>query len=183
MEYEVLVGDITDLVRSYRSHRKSSIEAAMNCGRLLIQAQRKVEHGDWAGLLEQTSLRPRTAQKWMRLARAGVTPYAVWKLGGLESVGEWLGRMLAIYNRPYSHHYAPGDHDPELDPAGCVFADPDDGDAGCEWHLSLYEHIDQHEPAVMIQYLGGIMNLKADSADVNDDSVERAYANICELAA
>ena len=156
MEYEVLVGDITDLVRSYRSHRKVSIEAAMKCGRLLIQAQRKVQHGDWAGLLEQTSLRPRTAQRWIRLARAGVTPYAVWKLGGLRSVDEWLGRLLAADRKALYVH--------ECDDSECVGYEPGD-------------------PGEMHRYFGAIMNLQADGADVNDESVERGYDNICELAA
>src|SRR4051812_9107645 len=49
---------------------QSAIEAAMEAGRLLIQAKDQVNHGGWLPWLEaNTSVSERTAQAYMKLAR------------------------------------------------------------------------------------------------------------------
>src|SRR5262245_30830655 len=50
---------------------KRGAEHAMNCGDLLIEAKAKVPHGQWLPWLsEHCSISERTAQLYMRLARA-----------------------------------------------------------------------------------------------------------------
>jgi hypothetical protein len=49
---------------------QSALDHAVECGRLLIQAKTEVGHGDWLPWLEANcSVRPRTVQVYMRLAR------------------------------------------------------------------------------------------------------------------
>src|SRR5690242_671326 len=49
---------------------RSTIEAAMEAGRLLIQAKDQIDHGDWLPWLKaNTSVSERTAQVYMKLAR------------------------------------------------------------------------------------------------------------------
>ena len=50
---------------------QSAIEAAVECGRLLIQAKAALEHGEWLPWLDaNTRVGARQAQKYMRLAKA-----------------------------------------------------------------------------------------------------------------
>jgi Protein of unknown function (DUF3102) len=49
---------------------RCAIEHAVECGRLLIQAKAQVAHGEWLPWIEaNTTVHPRTAQVYMRLAR------------------------------------------------------------------------------------------------------------------
>jgi hypothetical protein len=68
---------LPDLARAIeREHQaarraaRTALEHAMECGRLLIEAKAQVGHGGWLPWLEANcTLRPRTAQAYMRLAR------------------------------------------------------------------------------------------------------------------
>jgi Protein of unknown function (DUF3102) len=68
---------LIDLARAIETEHQAAIGAsraalqhAVRCGELLIQAKTAVGHGDWLPWLEANcTLRPRTAQVYMRLAR------------------------------------------------------------------------------------------------------------------
>src|SRR5262245_11195644 len=57
---------------------RRAIEGAVQCGHLLIEARRKVDHGGWLPWIENNlKFGARQAQKYMRLAeRAGELPNA-----------------------------------------------------------------------------------------------------------
>lgn len=49
---------------------QTTLQHALRCGELLIQAKRGMAHGEWLGWLEANcTVRPRMAQAYMRLAR------------------------------------------------------------------------------------------------------------------
>ena len=85
MNYEQIVGQIVQASRDYRLHDRRRVECALHAGRFLIQAKASVGHGDFSALLARAELKPRTAQRWMALARAGWTIAEIQKAGGLTA--------------------------------------------------------------------------------------------------
>ena len=61
---------------------RMAVTEAHRCGRLLIKAKDLTEHGGWLPLLERCGIPPRTAQRFMRLARK----YQIRQLGAFASV-------------------------------------------------------------------------------------------------
>jgi hypothetical protein len=65
-----LVPKINAAHRAAFGHAKEAMEAAAECGRLLLQAKELVPHGDWVAWLEaNTETDERQSQKYMRLAK------------------------------------------------------------------------------------------------------------------
>ena len=85
MNYEQIVGQIVQASRDFRLHDRRRVECALQAGRNLILAKKAVKQGDFAALLARAELRPRTAQRWMSLARGGWTVDEVQKAGGLTA--------------------------------------------------------------------------------------------------
>ena len=85
MNYEQTVSAVVEAARDYRLHDKRRIEAALDAGRHLTEAKDAVQHGDFAALLERAELKPRTAQRWMQLARLGIDADEVRERGGIRA--------------------------------------------------------------------------------------------------
>ena len=85
MDFEKTVDAVIEAAREYRKHDQKRVEAALECGRHLILAKNAVQHGDFAALLERAELTPRTAQRWMQLARLGIDAEEVRKRGGMRA--------------------------------------------------------------------------------------------------
>ena len=107
VDYEQTVSAVVQAARDYRFHDKRRIEAALDGGRHLIEAKAAVQHGDFAALLERAELTPRTAQRWMKLARyepalieGGINPADfVREHGGINAVCDLLGKMRHDYEQ------------------------------------------------------------------------------------
>ena len=86
IDFESLVSAVCEAARGYRFHDQRRIESALKAGRHLIEAKDAVQHGDFAALLERAELKPRTAQRWMQLARLGIDADEVRERGGIRAV-------------------------------------------------------------------------------------------------
>ena len=73
-----------ELIR-YRTAERESIQAAINAGEMLHEAKGVCSHGEWLPRLAMLKLNPRTAQKWMRLAKLGLSAATVSHLGGINA--------------------------------------------------------------------------------------------------
>jgi hypothetical protein len=75
---------------------RTTIERAVQVGKLLVEAKAAVPHGGWLPWLEETGLTPRTAQRYMKLASLPEDKYdTVSHLGlkgALDAIAE--GRAL-----------------------------------------------------------------------------------------
>ena len=107
MDYERTIGAVVEAAREYRLHDKRRIEAALLGGRHLIEAKDAVQHGDFAALLERAELAPRTAQRWMKLARyssllieQGINPADfVREHGGINAVCDLIGKVRQTFEQ------------------------------------------------------------------------------------
>jgi hypothetical protein len=64
-----LARQIDSAIKAANAHAAASVDAALTAGRLLAQAKSKVEHGEWEPwIAANTSIAPRTARAYMRLA-------------------------------------------------------------------------------------------------------------------
>ena len=57
-------------VARYKNTRREAVEAALEAGRLLLEARRECRHGQWIPFLARAALAEHTAREWMILARA-----------------------------------------------------------------------------------------------------------------
>ena len=68
-----LAEQIAGLHREYLSHREEAAAGFVTFGRMLNEAKaEECRHGEWLPFLERTGIPPRTAQRAMRIAAAGV---------------------------------------------------------------------------------------------------------------
>ena len=73
-------------------------DAALQGGEALLRLKAQSGHGNWGAALEATGVPARTARRWMRLSKAGMTPGRVGELGGLVAADEWVARQVARLN-------------------------------------------------------------------------------------
>ena len=88
MDLEELLFDVQDCVQRYRHGQLAALEAAIDAGQLLAIAREKCIRGDWLPWLEKVGLNRMTTNLWMRLARTGLTPLEVQKVGGIRAALE-----------------------------------------------------------------------------------------------
>ena len=69
-----------------------SIDKALEAGRLLVIAREGCRHGEWLPFLERAGIGERKAQRYMTLARSGVTSVTVSEMGGIRVTLEYLSR-------------------------------------------------------------------------------------------
>ncbi len=79
-------------VERYQAGRMESYRAALEGGRLLIQARETLPHGEFGPFCQRAGLNRRTAQRWMQLAHAGLSAEGIAKLGGLRRAEESLSK-------------------------------------------------------------------------------------------
>ena len=72
-------------VQRHRTAERDAIQAAINAGEMLNEAKALCSHGEWLPRLAAIKLNPRTAQRWMRLAKLGVKCDPVSLLGGVNA--------------------------------------------------------------------------------------------------
>ena len=83
MDTEELLGLVMDANSDYRRGKEAVIEAAIRGGGHLLTAKEQLPHRDFLPFLERAGLEPRTAQRWMALARTGWKCDTVSYLGGV----------------------------------------------------------------------------------------------------
>ena len=83
MDTEDLLGLVMDANADYRRGKAAVIEAAIRGGHHLLTAKGQLPHSDFLPFLERAGLEPRTAQRWMALARTGWKCDTVAYLGGV----------------------------------------------------------------------------------------------------
>lgn len=65
-----LANSINVSTQQAETRARSAVQYALEAGQLLIEAKRRVPHGEWAAwLADNCTVAPRTAQSYMRLAR------------------------------------------------------------------------------------------------------------------
>jgi len=69
-ELPALAGDIRREHLACLESAGAAAEHAWKAGTLLLEAKKQVTHGHWEAWLVQTGIKPRTAQVYMRLAKA-----------------------------------------------------------------------------------------------------------------
>ncbi|MEW8230384.1 MAG: DUF3102 domain-containing protein [Candidatus Thiodiazotropha endolucinida] len=76
MAEEVQTSDLAAYQSKIRKHHNaaqaaadSAIKNALAAGKLLVKAKAEVRHGEWLPFLESTGVNPRTAQRYMKLAK------------------------------------------------------------------------------------------------------------------
>lgn len=74
----------------------TSIEKALQAGRLLIAAKAECRHGEWLPFLEQAGLRPRKAQQYMQIASSNLKSATVALLGIRGALEFLAARELAV---------------------------------------------------------------------------------------
>lgn len=88
--------DLADRVKSAdraaADAARVTIEQSLEAGRLLLQAKAQCPHGQWLPFLERAGLGAQRAQRWMRLAGAGLEMHHVTYLGGIRATLEFLSR-------------------------------------------------------------------------------------------
>ena len=85
-----LVDDIESQVLLYRHSNEARIAAALKAGRLFNEARPLVRHGLWAQFVEERGISRMAANRWMRLAEAGLNVTAVTNAGGIHAALESL---------------------------------------------------------------------------------------------
>ena len=82
---ETLLMDTLDAVSRFRVGQRESISAALEAGRLLMEAKLRVSHGGFQKWIERVGLAPRTARTWMTLAKRELTVDQVVEAGGINA--------------------------------------------------------------------------------------------------
>ena len=80
--------------RASRAYRQSG-DSYMVAAAALAEARDLCEHGEWLPHLAKTGVPKRTAQRMMRIARAGIKCATVARIG-VGRVDELLGRFEAV---------------------------------------------------------------------------------------
>lgn len=87
---------ILELGRWRYGSRQNNQRVVVLIGGLLLERRRRTDYGEWYKFLERAQIRPNQAERWMRLAEAGLNPDDVVRLGG---VGKAL-KSLKIEDLP-----------------------------------------------------------------------------------
>ena len=83
---------IHDLVAESDSAALTSIEKAMDAGRLLVEAKSACRHGEWLPFVERSGMKERRARQYMQLAQSGLESATVADLGGIRGALEFLAK-------------------------------------------------------------------------------------------
>jgi hypothetical protein len=70
-----------------------SIDKAIEAGRQLCLAKEECAHGEWLPFLKRADVPERKAQRYMKLARAGIKSDTVSDLGGIKAALGFLSNM------------------------------------------------------------------------------------------
>ena len=79
---EELIDLVSTFYLRFKVARREAYVAAIAAGELLNEAKNRMNHGDWLPWLEKTGIAPRTAQRWMLLARFGFEADTLIEAGG-----------------------------------------------------------------------------------------------------
>jgi hypothetical protein len=86
----ILQEQITDLHRDVLNHTASAAEKALAAGAALVEAKAICGHGAWGVFLADAGIPERTAQRYMKLHRAGMKSATVADLGGIAAAERFL---------------------------------------------------------------------------------------------
>ena len=84
---------LAELAERAARHYSRSTESWLACADVLLEARGLAGHGEWLPFLAQAGIPARTAQRMIRLARAGIEMRHVTHLGGIATTLE----LLAAY--------------------------------------------------------------------------------------
>jgi hypothetical protein len=70
----------------------TSIDKALEAGRLLVDAKEAAAHGTWLPFLERAGVQERKAQRLMTLAKSGIKSDTVTDLGGIKAALEYVAK-------------------------------------------------------------------------------------------
>ena len=86
---------LAELAKQARGFHVTTIENYLALGFVLTEARAIAPHGDWLPFLKDAGISPDTAQRAMRLARAGVKCRTVRYLGGIRATLQALTNLDA----------------------------------------------------------------------------------------
>jgi hypothetical protein len=89
----VLADRIKDAISASDTAEKTAIEKALEAGHLLYEAKAVCQHGDWLPFLHRAGMPERKAQRYMKLAEAGLKPDTVSDLGGIKAALRWCDQL------------------------------------------------------------------------------------------
>ena len=81
---------LSELAERAGRHYGSSTKAWLACGRVLLEARMIAKHGQWGSFLDHAGVPEQTAQRMIRIAKAGLKPITVTGLGGIRATIECL---------------------------------------------------------------------------------------------
>lgn len=91
----VLADEVREAFGRYRQRNLAAIEAYLEVGRKLNEAKPLAGHGNWLPFLERAGVGKHTAQRAMRIARAGLKNDTVQFLGGIRAALEFSDEQLS----------------------------------------------------------------------------------------
>lgn len=83
---------IRDLIAESDAAALTSVERAMDAGRLLIEAKATCRHGEWLPFIARSGMKERRARQYMQLAQSGLKSATVADLGGIRGALEFLAK-------------------------------------------------------------------------------------------
>ena len=90
LDTEEVMGEVVDGWQRYQRANADRIAAALDTGAALIDLRERLGHGEFLPAIRRLGIPERTAQNWMRLARAGLKNETVADLGGIRAALEHL---------------------------------------------------------------------------------------------
>lgn len=87
-----LAKEVAGLHREIGQHATAMAEKALEAGAALSEAKALCKHGTWANWLKNTGIPERSAQRYMKLHRAGLKSATVADLGGIAEAEKFLSK-------------------------------------------------------------------------------------------
>ena len=130
-----VVAILDELAARAARYHLQHIDAWLACAAVLAQAREIADHGDWLPFLKEAGIGERTAQRMLRVHRAGFKSDIVTDLGGVTSALDYLDAMDSARDhwRDWCKIAESSPHFSALETARVVQSAPDGPISGARW--------------------------------------------------